>query len=97
MCHDYPPENRVAQWESTVAQQRAQNIHIHDDISEDEFVTDMHVMPHLRCQTCYYRQYRAMSERRKCHLKKKMVLPISRYPLSYFDTKVILRPLNARN
>tara|TARA_R110002073_G_scaffold300921_2_gene468281 strand:+ start:203 stop:1063 length:861 start_codon:yes stop_codon:yes gene_type:complete len=42
MCHDYPPENRVAQWESTVAQQRAQNIHIHDGISEDEFVTMRH-------------------------------------------------------
>ncbi|SFP44201.1 Glyoxylase, beta-lactamase superfamily II [Nitrosomonas cryotolerans] len=38
MCHDYPPENRAAQWESTVEQQRMHNIHVHDGISEDEFV-----------------------------------------------------------
>ena len=38
MCHDYPPANRPAQWESTVAEQRAHNIHVHDGINEDEFV-----------------------------------------------------------
>ena len=39
MCHDYPPANRSAKWESTVAQQRALNIHVHDGINENEFVT----------------------------------------------------------
>ncbi|UJP04989.1 MAG: MBL fold metallo-hydrolase [Nitrosomonas sp.] len=39
MCHDYPPSHRAAQWECTVAQQRAYNIHVHDGISEDAFVT----------------------------------------------------------
>ena len=38
MCHDYPPANRPARWESTVAEQRAHNIHVHDGINEDEFV-----------------------------------------------------------
>ncbi len=38
-CHDYPPASRPAKWESTVAQQRTQNIHIHDGIDEDAFVT----------------------------------------------------------
>ena len=38
MCHDYPPEGRTAVWESTVAEQSARNIHIHDGVSEDEFV-----------------------------------------------------------
>lgn len=38
MCHDYPPDDRSVQWESTVAEQRAHNIHVHDGISEDEFV-----------------------------------------------------------
>lgn len=38
MCHDYPPDDRSVQWESTVAEQRARNIHVHDGISEDEFV-----------------------------------------------------------
>lgn len=38
MCHDYPPEGREAQWESTVAEQRARNIHLRDGVSEDEFV-----------------------------------------------------------
>lgn len=39
MCHDYPPANRSAEWESTVAQQHAHNIHVHDGINENEFVT----------------------------------------------------------
>ncbi|WP_292977601.1 MBL fold metallo-hydrolase [Nitrosomonas sp.] len=38
MCHDYPPGDRPVQWESTVADQRANNIHVHDGISEDAFV-----------------------------------------------------------
>lgn len=38
MCHDYPPTNRPPEWESTVAEQRAHNIHIHAGITEDEFV-----------------------------------------------------------
>ncbi len=38
MCHDYPPEGRPAAWETTVAEQRARNIHVHDGVSEDDFV-----------------------------------------------------------
>lgn len=38
MCHDYPPEGRPPVWETTVAEQRAKNIHVHDGVSEDEFV-----------------------------------------------------------
>ncbi|MBY0473768.1 MAG: MBL fold metallo-hydrolase [Nitrosomonas sp.] len=38
MCHDYPPTNRPAEWECTVAEQRAHNIHVHVGITEDEFV-----------------------------------------------------------
>jgi glyoxylase-like metal-dependent hydrolase (beta-lactamase superfamily II) len=38
MCHDYQPGGRELQFVSTVAQERAQNIHVHDGISEDEFV-----------------------------------------------------------
>ncbi|MDP2818693.1 MAG: MBL fold metallo-hydrolase [Polaromonas sp.] len=38
MCHDYPPEGRPAVWETTVAEQRAKNIHVHDGVSEDDFV-----------------------------------------------------------
>lgn len=37
VCHDYPPEERGPQWETTVAKQRAANIHIRDGVSEDEF------------------------------------------------------------
>ena len=37
--HDYLPEGRSEfAWETTVAQQRAHNVHIHDGISEAEFV-----------------------------------------------------------
>ncbi|MBL8499713.1 MAG: MBL fold metallo-hydrolase [Nitrosomonas sp.] len=39
MCHDYPPATRTAVWESTVAQQRARNIHVHDGIDENTFVS----------------------------------------------------------
>ena len=38
MCHDYPPEGRPPVWESTVAEQRAKNIHVHDGVSEEDFV-----------------------------------------------------------
>jgi glyoxylase-like metal-dependent hydrolase (beta-lactamase superfamily II) len=38
VCHDYPPKGRQPQWETTVAEQRARNIHVHDGVSEDEFV-----------------------------------------------------------
>ncbi|QDL56491.1 MBL fold metallo-hydrolase [Rhodoferax aquaticus] len=38
MCHDYPPDGREPAWESTVAEQRASNIHIRDGVSEDAFV-----------------------------------------------------------
>lgn len=38
MCHDYPPGGRAPAWETTVAAQRADNIHVHDGVSEAEFV-----------------------------------------------------------
>lgn len=38
MCHDYPPVGRCAAWQTTVADQRALNIHVHDGITEDDFV-----------------------------------------------------------
>ena len=39
MCHDYPPAGREPAWQTTVAAQRAHNIHVHDGVGEDEFVT----------------------------------------------------------
>ena len=40
MCHDYKAPGRdVFAWESTVAQERADNVHVHTGISETEFVT----------------------------------------------------------
>ncbi|ENO90029.1 MBL fold metallo-hydrolase [Thauera linaloolentis] len=38
LCHDYPPESRAAAWETTVAEQRRNNIHVHDGVTEAEFV-----------------------------------------------------------
>lgn len=38
MCHDYPPEGRSAICITTVGQERSGNIHIHDGISENDFV-----------------------------------------------------------
>lgn len=38
MCHDYPPAGREAAWQTTVAEQRRANIHVHDGVAEDDFV-----------------------------------------------------------
>ena len=38
VCHDYPPKGREAKWETTVAEQRANNIHVRDGITEGDFV-----------------------------------------------------------
>lgn len=38
MCHDYAPGGREISWETTVAEERANNIHVRDGITEDEFV-----------------------------------------------------------
>lgn len=38
MCHDYPPNHRKVAFETTVAAQREKNIHVHDGVSEAEFI-----------------------------------------------------------
>ncbi len=38
MCHDYPPNGREVAFETTVAEQRARNIHVHDGVSEEAFI-----------------------------------------------------------
>ena len=38
MCHDYPPAGREPCWETTVAAQRASNIHLRDGVTEEQFV-----------------------------------------------------------
>jgi len=38
VCHDYPPATRGPCFETTVAAQRRDNIHLHDGIDEDAFV-----------------------------------------------------------
>ncbi len=39
MCHDYMPGGRPPQWQSSVAEEREKNIHLHTGISEQAFVT----------------------------------------------------------
>jgi glyoxylase-like metal-dependent hydrolase (beta-lactamase superfamily II) len=38
MCHDYPPNGRPPEYQSTVADQKKSNIHVHDGITEEQFV-----------------------------------------------------------
>ncbi len=38
MCHDYPPGGRAPLWQTTVADQRAHNIHLHDGVTQEAFV-----------------------------------------------------------
>ena len=42
MCHDYQPGGRDVQFVSTVAEERASNVHVRDGISEDAFVAMRH-------------------------------------------------------
>lgn len=38
MCHDYQPDGREVEYETTVAAEKAHNIHVHDGVNEDDFV-----------------------------------------------------------
>ena len=38
MCHDYPPDDRPVRFETTVAEQRAGNIHLNDGVDESSFI-----------------------------------------------------------
>jgi glyoxylase-like metal-dependent hydrolase (beta-lactamase superfamily II) len=39
VCHDYPPQGRrEPAWETTIAQQRERNVHVHDGVDEAAFV-----------------------------------------------------------
>ncbi len=38
ICHDYGPNGRDIRWETTVAEERANNIHVREGVSEDDFV-----------------------------------------------------------
>jgi glyoxylase-like metal-dependent hydrolase (beta-lactamase superfamily II) len=39
MCHDYGPGGRPIRWESSVAEERRDNIHVRDGVAENDFVT----------------------------------------------------------
>ncbi len=38
MCHDYGPNDRGIAWETTIAEQRAQNIHIAGGVTRQDFI-----------------------------------------------------------
>ena len=38
MCHDYGPNGRPFAWETTVAEERAKNVHAKDGVGEEDFV-----------------------------------------------------------
>ena len=38
MCHDYGPNGRAIQWETTVAQEKAENIHVGGGKTREEFI-----------------------------------------------------------
>lgn len=39
MCHDYMPGGREPRWETSIADEREGNIHVHDGVAERDFVT----------------------------------------------------------
>jgi glyoxylase-like metal-dependent hydrolase (beta-lactamase superfamily II) len=38
MCHDYGPNGREIRWQTSVGEERKHNIHVRDEVTEDEFV-----------------------------------------------------------
>ena len=38
MCHDYPPDERPLRWETTIAEQRSDNIHIGEQRSREDYI-----------------------------------------------------------
>src|ERR1700733_11651616 len=38
VCHDYGPHGRDICWQTTVAEERRNNIHVRDGVSEEDFV-----------------------------------------------------------
>jgi len=38
LCHDYAPDGRAPCWVTTVAEQRADNVHLHAGVGEAEFI-----------------------------------------------------------
>jgi glyoxylase-like metal-dependent hydrolase (beta-lactamase superfamily II) len=42
MCHDYAPGGREIRWETTVDEERRNNVHVRDGISEEAFVDMRH-------------------------------------------------------
>jgi glyoxylase-like metal-dependent hydrolase (beta-lactamase superfamily II) len=61
VCHDYLPEGRQAQCQSTVGEQRKSNIHIHDGIDENTFVAMRTRRDRgLGCRRCCCRRSRSM-------------------------------------
>ncbi len=38
LCHDYPPAHREPQSAFTVAEQKKNNVHVHEGVSRDEFI-----------------------------------------------------------
>ncbi len=41
--HDYPPQGREVAWESSVAEQKAKNIHIGGNVTQESFVTSREI------------------------------------------------------
>ena len=39
LCHDYPPAHRLPAWVSSVAAQRKDNIHVHNGVTQSDFVS----------------------------------------------------------
>ena len=38
MCHDYPPAGRAAAAQTSIGAQQSANVHVHEGVSEEEFV-----------------------------------------------------------
>lgn len=38
MCHDYPPASRDVRFETSVAEEKSSNIHVHDGVDENKYV-----------------------------------------------------------
>jgi glyoxylase-like metal-dependent hydrolase (beta-lactamase superfamily II) len=85
VCHDYPPGGREPQWETTVAEQRATNIHVRDGSTEEGFVAMRgRATPRWRYPHCCCLRSRSTCEAANCRPRTRTVWSIFEFPSTRF-------------
>lgn len=77
VCHDYPPATRQPQWQTTVAEQRAHNIHARDaSARKSSCRCAWPVTRRLMCRPSSFRPSRSTFAPANCRLRRTTASPI---------------------